>query len=146
MSLKLLVPTRLRFRNDSLAVPEIVTFAHLSSPKDHVDRMVSIRLSKTVSPMSRRSTMRRVRKGKAHGRESGYLVTWDVNSADRTSVNRLRRFVYGDSTRHDGKEYRYRGFVEKDGVRYQANPFCSSALTRSRKSWSSSPVTRSTTK
>src|SRR2546425_13318330 len=101
MSLKLLVPTRLRFRNDSLAVPEIVTFAHLSSPKDHVDRMVSIGLLKTVSPMSRRSTMGRGRKGKAHGRESGDIIRWDVNRADRSSGDRRRRCVYGDSTRRD---------------------------------------------
>ncbi len=118
MSLKLLVRAELRLPNDSLTVREILTFGHPSSPKDDIDGILSIRLSKTVSLMSRRSTMRRVRTGKAHGRESGFLVTWDVNSADRTGVNRLRRFVYGDSTRCDGKEYRYSGFVEKDGVRY----------------------------
>src|SRR5437667_3782032 len=118
MSLKLLVPARLGRPTDSPAVRENLTFAHPSHPKDHADGILSIRLSKTVRLMSRRSTMRRVRTGKAQGRESGFLVTWDVNSADRTSVNRLRRFVDGDSTRCDGKQYRYSGFVEKDGVRY----------------------------
>ena len=118
MSLKLLVPARLGLPTDSLVVRENLTFAHPSHPKDHADQTLSTRLSKTARLMSRRSTMRRVRTGKARGRESGFLVTWDVNSADRTCVNRLRRFVYGDSTRCDGKQYRYSGFVEKDGVRY----------------------------
>ena len=68
--------------------------------------------------MQRKSTMKRVRKGKARPRESGYLVTWDVNSMDRAGVARLRRFVFGDSTRSGERVYRYPGFVERDGVRY----------------------------
>lgn len=62
--------------------------------------------------------MRRVRKGKARGRETGSVITWDVNSSDRAAVNRLRRFVFGDATRANGVEYRYPGFVEEEGVRY----------------------------
>ena len=62
--------------------------------------------------------MRRVRKGKRRMRESGYIITWDVNSADSPAANRLRRFVFGDISRARGRTYRSPGFVEKDGVRY----------------------------
>ncbi len=62
--------------------------------------------------------MRRVRRGKRRQRESGYIVTWDVNSTDSKAVNRLRRFVFGDVSRARGGTYRYPGFVEKEGVRY----------------------------
>ena len=48
----------------------------------------------------------------------GYLITWDVNSRDRAACSRLRRFVFGYALRNDGKEYRYPGFVERDGVQY----------------------------
>lgn len=68
--------------------------------------------------MLRRSSMRRVRRGKSRGSKSGYIVTWDVDSADHVSAGRLRRFIFGDSTRSNGRIYRYAGFVEKDGVRY----------------------------
>src|SRR5437773_11509121 len=68
--------------------------------------------------MVRRSTMRRVRKGKQRARESGHIVTWDVNSADSAAVNRLRRFVFGDISRARGRTYRYPGFVEREGARY----------------------------
>jgi hypothetical protein len=68
--------------------------------------------------MVRRSTIRWVRKGKTNGRESGFIVTWDVNSTDRVAAHRLQRFVYGDTARANGKQYRYPGFVEKEGVRY----------------------------
>ena len=68
--------------------------------------------------MARHSTMKRVLAGKARGRETGYLVTWDVDSGDRVTCTRLRRFVFGDSSRSNGKIYRYPGFLELDGVRY----------------------------
>ncbi len=68
--------------------------------------------------MARKTTMRRVRKGKARPRESGYIVTWDVDSADHATANRLRRFVYGDTAIARGRTYHYPGFVEKEGVRY----------------------------
>jgi hypothetical protein len=66
----------------------------------------------------RRSTLRWVREGKAERRESGFIVTWDVNSRDRVTAHRLQRFVYGDQARIDGRTYRYPGFVENEGVRY----------------------------
>ncbi len=68
--------------------------------------------------MARRSSMRRVRKGQVRMRESGFIVTWDVDSVDQITASRLRRFVFGDSSLHGGKVYRYPGFVEWEGVRY----------------------------
>jgi hypothetical protein len=68
--------------------------------------------------MVRKTTMARVRKGKRKARESGFLVTWDVDSKDRPKAARVYRFVYGDTASPDGKPYRYAGFVERDGVRY----------------------------
>jgi hypothetical protein len=68
--------------------------------------------------MVRTTTMRRVRKGKQQSPETGFIVTWDVNSADRRACNRLYRFLYGDTTQNDGRTYRYPGFLEKEGVQY----------------------------
>jgi len=68
--------------------------------------------------MTRKSTLRRVRKAKTHVREEGFIVTWDVDSADRTTAHRLQRFIFGDATRANGRTYRYPGFVERRGVRY----------------------------
>lgn len=62
--------------------------------------------------------MRRVRRGRSRGRESGFIVTWDVNSADQASVHRLRYFVFGSTVNVGGRVYHYRGFVERHGVRY----------------------------
>jgi len=45
-------------------------------------------------------------------------VTWDVDSHDPSQCARLRRFIYGDSSIHGGKTYRYSGFVEQPGVQY----------------------------
>src|SRR5438093_11702395 len=71
-----------------------------------------------VGKMARKATMRRVRQGKRRPRESGFLVTWDVDSSDSATAARLRRFVYGDTSVHGGKVYRRHGFAERDGVRY----------------------------
>ncbi len=68
--------------------------------------------------MGRKSTLRRVRKGKGRAREEGFIVTWDVNSADRAAAHRLQRFIFGDVVKANGRTYRYPGFVEKQGVRY----------------------------
>ncbi len=68
--------------------------------------------------MVRRSTMRRVRKGKRRPRATGFIVTWDVDSADTSMVNRTRRFVFGDTANSRGRNYRYPGFIEREGVRY----------------------------
>lgn len=59
-----------------------------------------------------------VRKGKGEARGSGYIVTWDADSADKATDNRLMFFLFGRRIRNAGKEYRYGGFVRKDGVRY----------------------------
>ena len=68
--------------------------------------------------MSRKTTMGRVRQAKPRRREAGFIVTWDVDSADKASCNRLYRFLYGDTTTRDGRTYRYPGFLETRGVRY----------------------------
>ena len=75
-------------------------------------------IRKKARIMVRRSTIKWVREGKASGRESGFIVTWDVNSTDRAVAHRLQRFVYGDTAQSKGREYRYPGFIEKTGVRY----------------------------
>ena len=49
---------------------------------------------------------------------TGYIVTWDTDSRNGGQCARLRRFVFGQTLRRDGKVYRYRGFVEVAGVRY----------------------------
>jgi hypothetical protein len=41
-----------------------------------------------------------------------------VDSADRATARRLQRFVYGHTVESGGRQYRYPGFVEKEGVRY----------------------------
>lgn len=59
-----------------------------------------------------------VRKGRRGGREAGFLITWDIDSADRSAVDRVRRFVFGYRVRVNGTMYRYAGFVFRAGVRY----------------------------
>ena len=65
----------------------------------------------------RKSMMGLVRTGKRKILGSGFAVTWDVDSADRSKAFRLWSFVFGRSVRVEGREYRYDGFVWKDGVR-----------------------------
>ena len=96
--------------------------------------------------MTRRSMMGLVREGKRKVSGSGFLVTWDVDSRDRTTTNRVKYFVFGRSVRTDGKEYEYRGFVWKEGVRYLAQSACSSVPTDSPRFGGSSPATGSTTR
>ena len=62
--------------------------------------------------------MRRGRKGKHRPRETGYIVTWDVDSTNRALCAKLQRFIFRDVTKSEGRTYRYPGFVEKEGVRY----------------------------
>ncbi len=59
-----------------------------------------------------------VRKGKSKVRGSGFVVTWDVDSRDRSAANRLWAFLFGRTVQVGGREYSYEGFVWKDGVRY----------------------------
>ncbi|MBI4416283.1 MAG: hypothetical protein HY557_04800 [Euryarchaeota archaeon] len=61
--------------------------------------------------------MRRARRQKNEPM-TGYIVTWDVDSRDRTQCVRLRRFVYGYTGTWHRRSYRYPGFVEREGVRY----------------------------
>ncbi len=62
--------------------------------------------------------MRRVRKGRAEVRAVGFIVTWDVDSSDRRTADRLRRFIFGSTPCVKGRIYHYAGFVETEGVRY----------------------------
>jgi len=58
----------------------------------------------------------------------GFIVTWDVDSANTAMCGRIRRFVFGlpprgnrsgfDTSRKSGRAYHYAGLVERDGVRY----------------------------
>ena len=66
----------------------------------------------------RKSMMGLVRTGKHKVRGSGFVVTWDIDSADRPAAFRLWSFLFGRTVRVDGRQYRYEGFVWKDGVRY----------------------------
>ncbi len=59
-----------------------------------------------------------VRKTKSRTRGTGFSVTWDVDSHDRSATNRLQAFLYGRRIERNGKAYIYEGFVWKDGVRY----------------------------
>ncbi len=47
----------------------------------------------------------------------GWIVTWDVDSADPRQCARVRRFVFGHTVAVDGRMYHSPGFVELDGVR-----------------------------
>jgi len=59
-----------------------------------------------------------VRRTKSKTRGSGFTVTWDVDSRDRSATNRVTAFLFGRRVEKNGKEYVYEGFVWKDGVRY----------------------------
>ena len=61
-----------------------------------------------------------VRAGRGRARGSGFFVTWDVDSKDRASANRLRYFIFGRKTRSPNGRHEYRGFVWREGVRYLA--------------------------
>lgn len=61
-----------------------------------------------------------VREGMRKVRGSGFIVTWDIDSRDQPTANRTKYFVFGRTTRTNGDQYEYRGFVWKEGVRYLA--------------------------
>ena len=68
--------------------------------------------------LARRTTMALVREGIARIRGVGFLITWDVDSRDRSTADRLYVFVWGKKVRRGDKVYEYEGFVHQDGVRY----------------------------
>ncbi len=71
--------------------------------------------------MTQRSMMGLVRKGKTKIRGTCFLVTWDIDSRNRTAVNRAQYFLFGRGSQEGGnQEAERRGFVWKDGVRYIA--------------------------
>jgi len=61
-----------------------------------------------------------VREGQTKVRGDGFIVTWDIDSRDQPATNGAKYFVFGRTVRNGGKDYEYRGFVWKDGVRYVA--------------------------
>ena len=69
--------------------------------------------------MTRRSMMGLVREAKSV-RGSGFMVTWDVDSRDRSATNRLEYFLFGGAARTRANPGAYQGFVRKEGVRYLA--------------------------
>ena len=71
-----------------------------------------------VETRRRRSTLKWFRAGKSRGSLSGFIVTWDVDSGDSSQCARLYRLIYGYISIRNGREYRYPGFVEREGVRY----------------------------
>ena len=62
--------------------------------------------------------MKRVRRGQLETPRFGFIVTWDVDCSDRSTGERLRRFVFGSTVISEGRVYRYPGFIVKEGVRY----------------------------
>ena len=62
-------------------------------------------------------SVRRARRQRT-SRTPGFIITCDVDSEDSALCVRLRRFIFGDSTPKNGKQYRYPGFVEETGVQY----------------------------
>ena len=66
---------------------------------------------------SRARSLRRARKQRQAPMD-GFIVTWDVDSANTVVCGKIRRYVFGYTSRKGGKVYRYPGLVERDGVRY----------------------------
>ncbi len=66
----------------------------------------------------RKTTLGRVRHGKARGRASGFVVTWDLDSRDKAAAMPLYHFVFGRADIKDGRVYRQDGFAASEGVRY----------------------------
>ncbi len=62
-------------------------------------------------------SVRRARRQRAAGRP-GFIVTWDVDARDSSQCARVRRFIFGYTLHNNGKVYRYKGFVEREEVRY----------------------------
>lgn len=67
--------------------------------------------------VSRARSLRRARKQRQASMD-GFIVTWDVDSANSAMCARTRRFIFGYTSRKGGKSYHYSGFVERNGVRY----------------------------
>ena len=67
--------------------------------------------------VGRAASVRRVRRQKSGGLD-GYIVTWDVDSADAALCARLRRFVFGYVSDKGGRRYAYPGLLDHPGVRY----------------------------
>ncbi len=67
--------------------------------------------------MANGRSVKRARKQRPSSRD-GFIVTWDVDSRDAGQCARVRRFIFGYALNGGEKEYRYPGFVTREGVRY----------------------------
>ncbi len=65
----------------------------------------------------RHRSVRRARRQRRLG-AIGYIVTWDVDSADQAMCSRVRRFVFGTSMTKGTRTYAYPGLVDREGVLY----------------------------
>src|SRR5437899_11821730 len=65
----------------------------------------------------RACSLRRARK-QQQAPMHGFIVTGEVDSANTAMCWRIRRFVFGYTSRKSGRAYHYAGLVERDGVRY----------------------------
>src|SRR5438552_1465585 len=63
-------------------------------------------------------TRSRSEKAWERSRGAGFVRRWHDDSRRHVSTAHVDRFGYGDTTRANGRTYRYPGFVEKEGVRY----------------------------
>ena len=70
--------------------------------------------------MTQKSMMGLVRYCRSKIRGSCFWVTWDIDSQDQRAVGRVQYFLFGRRYVKCGKEYEYKGFVWKEGVRYAA--------------------------
>src|SRR5207245_8234096 len=101
--------------NDSPSARPTFTFAHLSWRDDDVSccfplNWVEDDWSRSLSP-----TGRKQRQAPMHG----FIVTWDVDSANAAMCGKIRRFVFGlpprgnrsgfDTSRKSGRAYHYAG-------------------------------------
>jgi len=94
----------------------------------------------------RKSMMGLVHKGKDKVRGSGFLVTWDVDSADRSATYRMWSILFGRTLRVDGREYAYEDSYGRTGSVTWGSPSSSSCPIVSPRSSEFWATTGSTTK
>src|SRR3989454_5867592 len=91
----------------------------LSLPlQGNLNRLLVLRICGKGCILVRRTTMALVRQGIAATRGVRFLVTWDVDSHDRTTADRVYVFVWGKKVRRGAKVYEHAGFARQDGARY----------------------------
>jgi hypothetical protein len=86
--------------------------------EQRLDFRTRVQAASHSRPPHRRSTLEWFHAAKTRGPLSGFVITWDVDSGDSSQRARLYRLIYGYTSKRNGREYRYPGFVEREGVRY----------------------------